>query len=136
VAGGREVFAEEGVGNLRQDASAIAGAGIGANASAMSEIDEASQGALDDLARGAAGDVDNETDATRVVFERRVPERSATVGKAGGCVHDLDSPAGVHVIDPARNGASRAGREGDSAPTRNQFRTSTPAWTSSVAVSS
>ena len=87
--GGGEVFAEEGVGNLRQDASAIAGAGIGADASAMSEIDETGQSALDDLARGPAGDVDDETDATRVVLERRIPERRATVGEAGCCVHDL-----------------------------------------------
>jgi hypothetical protein len=64
VSGGHEVFVEEGVGNLRQDASAIAGAGIGADASAMSEIEKAGQSALDNLARGTAGDVDDETDTT------------------------------------------------------------------------
>ena len=83
VSGGGEVFAEEGVGNLRQDASAIAGAGIGADASAMSQIDEAGQGALDDLARGPAGDVDDETDAARVALERRIPERGATSAERG-----------------------------------------------------
>jgi hypothetical protein len=61
--GSGEVFAKERVGNLCQDASAITGAGIGADASAMSEIDEAGQSALDDLARGPSGNVDDETDA-------------------------------------------------------------------------
>src|SRR5688500_1450583 len=80
VPGGGEVFTEKGVGNLRQDAGAIAGAGISADASAMSEIDEAGQSALDDLTRGPAGDVDDESDAARIVFERRIPERRDTVG--------------------------------------------------------
>ena len=75
VAGGGERFAEQGERNLRQDASAIAGTGIGADASAVGEIDEAGQGALDDLARRPAGDIDDETDAARVALERRVPER-------------------------------------------------------------
>ncbi len=101
VAGGGEGFAEEREGNLRQDASTIAGAGVGADASAMGQIDEAGQGALDDLARGPAGDVDDETDAARIALERRVPERRGAVGEAGCCLHDLLSPAGIHVVDPA-----------------------------------
>ena len=100
--GGGERFAEEREGNLRQDASAVAGAGVGADAAAMGQIDEAGQGALDDLARGPAGDVDDQTDAAGIVLERRVPERRDAVGEAGCCLHDLLSPAGIHVVDPAR----------------------------------
>ena len=75
MTGGGECFTEEGERDLGQHAGAIAGAGVGANASAMGQIDESGQGALDDLARGPTGDVDDETDAARIVLVRWVPER-------------------------------------------------------------
>jgi hypothetical protein len=50
MAGGGEGFAEESDGNLGQYAGAVTGAGVGADASAMGQIDEPSQGTLDDLA--------------------------------------------------------------------------------------
>jgi hypothetical protein len=55
----------------------------------MSEIDETGQSALDDLTGGPASDVDDKTDAARIVLERRIPERCATVDEAGCCVHDF-----------------------------------------------
>ncbi len=63
MAGGGERFTEQRERDLRQHASAVAGAGVGADASAMGQIDEPGQGAVDDLARGPTGDVDDETDA-------------------------------------------------------------------------
>jgi hypothetical protein len=63
MAGGGESFIEQGAWDLGQDAGAIAGAGVGADAAAVGEIDEAGQGALDDLARRPAGDIDDETNA-------------------------------------------------------------------------
>jgi hypothetical protein len=48
--GGRECFREQGERDLGQYASAIAGAGVGADAPAMSQIDESGQGALNDPA--------------------------------------------------------------------------------------
>ena len=105
VAGGGEGLGEESEGDLGQHAGAIAGAGVGADASAMGQIDEPSQGTLDDPARGPAGDVDDETDAARIALERGIPERRDAVVGAGCWLHDVHSPAGIHIVDPGRQGA-------------------------------
>ena len=114
--GGGEVFAKEGMGNLRQDASAIASTGIRADASAMSEIDQPGQCAIDDLARRPTGNVDDETDPTGIVLERWIPEGCAGVGEAGRCLHDLVSPAGIHVHDPSALWSSLGRPRGRTAP--------------------
>jgi hypothetical protein len=48
------------------------------------------------------------------VLERRIPERRTAVGEAGSCLHNLVSPAGIHVVDPsATKSAGSAARASD-----------------------
>src|SRR5262249_59565196 len=63
---------KEFVGHLNQDAGAIAGARIGADRATMLEVAEDREGVVDDLVRLAALDVGDETDAARILIERRV----------------------------------------------------------------
>ncbi len=63
---------EEGVGDLHQDAGAVAEARIGADGAAMLEIAEHAQRVGDDLMRLPALDVGDEADAAGILFQRRI----------------------------------------------------------------
>ena len=77
--GQREVDdgAQEAVGDLEQDAGAVAGVDLGARRAAVVEVAERAEGVGDDRAAGHALDVADERDPAGVVLEARVvePER-------------------------------------------------------------
>ncbi len=66
--------AEEGVGELREDARAVARAHVGALGAAMLEVGERFQRALDDLVRRRVVEASDHRDAACVVLEPRVVE--------------------------------------------------------------
>ena len=89
--------AEEGVGQLHEDARAVALQRIGAGGAAMRQVLQDLQALRDDLVRLAALDVRDEAEATGVVLVRGVVQalRSGRIGGSGrareGSVHaDLD----------------------------------------------
>ena len=61
--------AEEAVGDLDQDAGAVAGVGLGARRAAVLEVAERADAHRHDLVAGPALDVDDERDAAGVVLE-------------------------------------------------------------------
>ena len=65
-------FAEQGIGNLDQDAGAIAHQRIGAHRAAMVEIDQKLQAQPDDLMGLGALDVGDKADAASVMLVARV----------------------------------------------------------------
>ena len=68
----RGLAREEAVRNLNQDASAVAGARIGANRTAVFEVAQNVDGVVDDLMAFLALDIGNEADAAGIFFERRI----------------------------------------------------------------
>ena len=80
----RRLPGEERVGNLHQDAGAVAGARVGADRAAMLEIDEDRERILDDLVGLAPLDVGDEADAAGILVERGIVEaarlRHARIG--------------------------------------------------------
>ena len=62
------------MGNLEQQARAVAAVAVAARRAAMFEVREDLEGLDDDLVRGAALDVDDEAEAAGVVFERGIVE--------------------------------------------------------------
>ena len=65
-------LAEKLVGNLDQDAGAVAGVDLAPAGAAMQQVDENLQRLADDGVRAHAFDVDDEADAAGVVLEGRV----------------------------------------------------------------
>ncbi len=63
---------EEGVGDLHEDARAVAGVGFAAAGAAMVEIDEDGDGVADDLVGFLALDVDDKADPAGLMFKLRV----------------------------------------------------------------
>ena len=75
IADGRQLDAEAGafgaekrVGNLRQDACAVAGQRIGADRAAMIQIDQDLQPLADDFMTFSIFDIDDEANAARIMF--------------------------------------------------------------------
>src|SRR5213594_3503824 len=66
------VLAEEFVGDLQENAGAVAGVRLAATGAAVQEVDQHEEALADDRVGLAALDVDHEADAARVVPERRV----------------------------------------------------------------
>ncbi len=64
--------AQELVGNLQQDACTVAGVRFGALGTAVLQVDQGSDGLVDDVAAAAAVHVRDHGNATRVMFERGV----------------------------------------------------------------
>jgi hypothetical protein len=115
MAGVLERGAEERQRHLGEYPGAVAGAGIGADAAAVGEIDETGQGAVDDLARRPARDVDDQPHTARVVFERGAPEGSLPIRGALRGDHDC-SPIECDAESSARSFAAEPAR-GRSLPT-------------------
>jgi hypothetical protein len=67
-------LAEKLVGNLDQDAGAVAGVDLAAARAAVQQVDEHLERLADDGVRAHALDVDDKADAAGVAFERRVIE--------------------------------------------------------------
>jgi hypothetical protein len=65
-------FDEEAMRHLQQDAGAVAGIDLRPACAAVIQVCEHLQGLLQDAVRFAAFDIDDETDAARIVLERRV----------------------------------------------------------------
>ena len=87
-AGGRERegdrLAEEAVGDLDEDAGAVAGVDLGARGAPVVEVAERVERVVDDLAALLALDVGDERHAARVVLEARVVEPEGLGCRAEG----------------------------------------------------
>ena len=92
---------EEPVGDLNQDARAVAGVGLAAAGAAVQQIDQQLQSALDDRMRAPPLDVGDEADAAGVMLVPRVVE-AVSGGRAAG-----------HAVGNWRVGM---GRHGDPRP--------------------
>ena len=69
-----ELGAQEGVGDLHQDAGAVAGPGIGPYRAAMGQAHQDLQALLDDAPAFEILDVADETDTARIVLIGRIVE--------------------------------------------------------------
>ena len=69
-------LAEEGVGQLEEDACAVAAVRLGTGRAAMAEIDERLNALLDHRMAGAAGDPSDERHPAGVVLDGRVEQTS------------------------------------------------------------
>ena len=67
-------FPQEAVGNLEEDAGAVAGVDLGTRGAAMVEVAEGSEGGGDDVAACPTQDVGDERDPARVVLKPGVIE--------------------------------------------------------------
>ena len=86
---------EEGVGNLDEDAGAIAGVRLAAAGAAVLQVDQHLQTARDYRMGSAARDVDHESDAAGVVFEAWVVQ-PAPLQRVNVLIRH-----GVFIADPA-----------------------------------
>ena len=106
ASGGRQVdaggdAAEEGVGDLQQDAGAVTGVRVRAGGAAVLEVAERLEALLDDGMRRLPPQLGDQRDAARVVFVVRVVEAAGP--PCGGCL--------IHKRWGARVAGGSCGRE-------------------------
>src|SRR6185503_17989767 len=75
-------LSEKAIGNLDEDAGAVAGVRLAAAGPAVEQVDQDPQALLDDAVRAPSLDVDDEADAARVVLVARIVEAGG-VGRDG-----------------------------------------------------
>ena len=89
---------QERVGNLDQDARAVARVGLGALRAAMIQIAQRAEGGVDDVAAGSTLDVDDERHAAGVVLEARIVQAIRSGRQLNGSREVVWSERGLAIV--------------------------------------